>query len=118
MAKVYRTEQSIRRIAEREDTTIEQKIEEMVAYIQDVSRYSYRNRYYATKFFMQWILQQNVRNIHVAELLQVVYIKAIDDDEVLNSYYDSREIFVVDFDDKLVDVKVEKGTVIFSLKGE
>jgi hypothetical protein len=43
-------------------------------------------------------------------------MKPIDDDSVLNSYYDDRETFVVDFDEKLVSVVVEKGTIIFKLK--
>ena len=42
--------------------------------------------------------------------------KPIDDDTVLNSYYDDRETFVVDFDEDLVDVDVRLGSVIFRLK--
>ena len=42
--------------------------------------------------------------------------KPIDDDNVLNSYYDSRDVFVVDFDESKVKVTIQKGTVIFSLK--
>jgi len=34
----------------------------------------------------------------------------------LNFYFDNREIFVVDFDEKLVDVEVKKGEVVFKLK--
>jgi hypothetical protein len=40
----------------------------------------------------------------------------IDDEKVLNSFYDDRETFVVDYDEKLVVVTVEKGSVIFSIK--
>jgi hypothetical protein len=43
-------------------------------------------------------------------------MKPIDDETVLNSYYDDRETFVVDFDESLVDVVVETGTVTFKLK--
>jgi hypothetical protein len=43
-------------------------------------------------------------------------MKSIDDETVLNSYYDDRETFVVDFDENLVDVVVETGTVTFKLK--
>jgi hypothetical protein len=44
-------------------------------------------------------------------------MKPIDDETVLNSYYDDRETFVVDFDENLVEVVVDtKGTVIFRLK--
>jgi len=43
-------------------------------------------------------------------------MKPIDDKEVLNFYFDNREIFVVDFDEKLVDVEVKKGEVVFKLK--
>jgi len=43
-------------------------------------------------------------------------MKSIDDETVLNSYYDNRETFVVDFDENLVEVVVTKGTVIFRLK--
>ena len=42
--------------------------------------------------------------------------KPIDDKTVLNSYYDDRETFVVDFEEGLVDVDVNIGTVIFRLK--
>jgi len=42
--------------------------------------------------------------------------KSIDDDSVLNSYYDDRCTFVVDFDEDLVDVDIRLGTVIFKLK--
>jgi hypothetical protein len=43
-------------------------------------------------------------------------MKSIDDETVLNSYYDDRETFVVDFDESLVDVDVNIGTVTFKLK--
>jgi len=44
--------------------------------------------------------------------------KAIDDDSILNSYYDDRETFVVDYDSGLIDVELDtySGTVIFKLK--
>ena len=41
---------------------------------------------------------------------------AIDDDEVLYSYYDDRETFVVDFDEDLVEIVIEKGNATFRLK--
>ena len=43
-------------------------------------------------------------------------MNAIDDEKVLNHFYDSREVFIVDFDSELVEVNVEKGTATFSLK--
>jgi len=46
-------------------------------------------------------------------------METIDDEKVLNHFYDSREVFVVDFDPEkvLLEVDVEKGTVIFKVKG-
>ena len=43
-------------------------------------------------------------------------MKPIDDKQVLNYFYDDRETFVVDFDEDLVEVVVEKGSVVFNLK--
>jgi len=43
-------------------------------------------------------------------------MKSIDDDNVLNSFYDDKETFVVDFDENLVSVDVKKGMVVFKLK--
>ena len=40
----------------------------------------------------------------------------IDNKTVLNFFYDNRETFVVDFDEKKVNVEVENGTVYFTLK--
>jgi len=42
--------------------------------------------------------------------------KVIDDDSVLYHYYDSREEFVVDFDEELVELSIDQGTVRFLLK--
>jgi len=44
--------------------------------------------------------------------------KPIDDNQVLNSYYDDRETFVVDYDVDLVEVECNytTGEVIFKLK--
>jgi len=42
--------------------------------------------------------------------------KPIDDKSVLNSYYDDRETFVVDFNPDLVSVVVNDGEVIFKLR--
>jgi hypothetical protein len=45
--------------------------------------------------------------------------RMIDDEKVLNHFYDSREVFVVDFDPKkvLLEVDVEKGIVMFKMRG-
>ena len=40
----------------------------------------------------------------------------IDNEKVLNYYYEDRTEFVVDFDENLVDVMVKNGEVIFKLK--
>jgi len=40
----------------------------------------------------------------------------IDDKKILNSYYDDRETFVVDFDPKKVSVEVKKDEILFKLK--
>jgi hypothetical protein len=40
----------------------------------------------------------------------------IDDDEILSSYYDDRETFVVSFDSKFVSVEVSENQVIFKIK--
>ena len=44
-------------------------------------------------------------------------MKAIDDEEVLNYYFDDRETFVVDYDPKLVwvDIDIKPGEVVFRL---
>ena len=42
--------------------------------------------------------------------------KPIDNNDVLNYYFDNRETFVVDFDKDLVTVEVKDGEVIFKLK--
>ena len=68
MPKKLITQQTIEDYANK-DWAIEKKIDYMLDYISYVSRYSYRNRYYAQKFFMEWLLQQNVRDIHLAEIL-------------------------------------------------
>jgi hypothetical protein len=51
--------------------------------------------------------------------MRIEKMTVIDDDEVLHTYYDDRETFVVDFDENLVWVDmrdISKGTVIFHLK--
>ena len=69
MAKYkYKTQKKIQKIVNGDDT-IDIKIAKIVAYIQDISRYSKRNRIFATRFFLEWILSQNVRDIYVAEML-------------------------------------------------
>lgn len=40
----------------------------------------------------------------------------IDNKDILSYFYDSREVFVVDFNSNLVKVELEKGTATFSLK--
>jgi len=40
----------------------------------------------------------------------------IDDKKILNYFFDNRETFVVDFDEKKVIVEVVKGTVYFTLR--
>ena len=40
----------------------------------------------------------------------------IDNEEVLNHYYDDRETFVVDYDDRLVKIEIQKGSVTFRLR--
>lgn len=42
----------------------------------------------------------------------------IDDEKILNHFYESREVFVVDFDPEkvLLEVNVEEGTVMFKLR--
>ena len=40
----------------------------------------------------------------------------IDNDMVLNHYYEDRETFVVDFNTELVEFSVFEGEVIFKLK--
>ena len=42
--------------------------------------------------------------------------KPIDDDSVLNSYYDDRETFVVDYDFRKVSVELRTGEIVFSLR--
>ena len=43
--------------------------------------------------------------------------KGIDDNEVLNSYYENREEFIVDYDPKAVEFVLLDGSVVFKLKG-
>jgi hypothetical protein len=64
----YRTKKAIDYIANEDHYNIQQKIENMIDYISYVSRYSYKNRYYSTMFFMEWLLKQNVKDIHMNEL--------------------------------------------------
>jgi len=48
-------------------------------------------------------------------------VKVIDDSDVLNHFYDDRRTFVVDFDEKLVDVDLKEmatGTIVFRIKKE
>ena len=44
--------------------------------------------------------------------------KPIDDNEVLNSFYDNRETFIVDFNPKLVKIEAFKDEVIFRLRSK
>jgi len=41
---------------------------------------------------------------------------SINDEEVLESYYDDRETFIVSFNPNLVDVEMTNGEVKFTLK--
>lgn len=68
MPKIHKTQQTIIRISNM-DISIENKICLMLDYISSVSRYSFNNRYYAQKYFMEWLLKQNVRDLHIAEKL-------------------------------------------------
>ena len=52
-----------------DNISIEQKIELILDYIHEMSRYSFRNRRIAQNEFMKWILTQNVKSIHLAEKL-------------------------------------------------
>ena len=48
-------------------------------------------------------------------------VKVIDDSDVLNHFYGDRRTFVVDFDEKLVDVDLKEmatGTIVFRIKKE
>lgn len=42
--------------------------------------------------------------------------KPIDDEKVLNYFFDDRETFVVDYDFRRVSVEFRTGEIVFSLK--
>ena len=44
--------------------------------------------------------------------------KPIDDEDVLNYYFDDRETFVVNYDFRRVDVELRTGEIVFSLRKE
>jgi len=69
MAK-RQTEKTIRDIADLPYHNIRNRIEHMLDYISVVSRYSYRNRRYATDAFLDWIVEQNVKDTYESELKQ------------------------------------------------
>jgi len=67
MICMYRTQRAIQKIAD-SDNSIESKILLMLEYISSVSHYSYRNRCFATQYFMEWILKQNVKSVYLDDI--------------------------------------------------